>query len=673
MPSTLRTLIGAIAFAGFYAPNTFAAPQRVVPEKGIAVPGDQRANLARGAAQLHREIAGLRATFRSQPRALALLPDVEIYQNALQYALEQDIFYSKGDIAAAETLLKNGLERIAQLRGGQAPWTTATGLVVRGYVSRIDGSVQPYGLVVPKSFDPASDKRHRLDVWHHGRNNKLSELRFINERQTKAGQFTPKDAFVLHPYGRYCNAMKFAGEIDTFEALEHAQRHYRIDENRINVRGFSMGGAATWHMAAHHAGFWAAASPGAGFAETAVYQDIFKKDPKPAWWEQKLWCLYDATEYAGNLLQCPTIAYSGENDKQKQSADIMESYMKKEGLTLEHIIGPGMGHKYHPDSKIEIEKRFTKLMENGRNPIPDKIRFTTFTLRYNRMNWVQIDGLEKHWERARVNADIVDKHTLRVTTENVAGLTLEMGEGLCPLDRDRSPKVFIDGDEITAPGVLANLSWTAHFVKTGGKWIPIAQINRNAITKVHGLQGPIDDAFLDSFLMVAPTGKPIAPQSATDWIAAEMQDAGYQWMMQFRGRPRVKPDNRVTDDDIRNHNLILWGDPGSNAIFKRIADKLPLQWNAQRVAIGGGKYDAGKHVPVLIYPNPLNPKRYVVINSGYTFARNGAASNSTQVPKLPDWAVIDITVPGAKRIPAGIVDCDFFGEGWQVVRSPERK
>ncbi|MFT4587717.1 MAG: hypothetical protein ACI8QF_001813, partial [Limisphaerales bacterium] len=194
-----------------------------------------------------------------------------------------------------------------------------------------------------------------------------------------------------------------------------------------------------------------------------------------------------------------------------------------------------------------------------------------------------------------------------------------------------------------------------------------------AITKVHGLQGPIDDAFLDSFLMVAPTGKPIAPQSATDWIAAEMQDAGYQWMMQFRGRPRVKPDNRVTDDDIRNHNLILWGDPGSNAIFKRIADKLPLQWNAQRVAIGGGKYDAGNHVPVLIYPNPLNPKRYVVINSGYTFARNGAASNSTQVPKLPDWAVIDITVPGAKRIPAGIVDCDFFGEGWQVVRSPERK
>ena len=41
------------------------------------------------------------------------------------------------------------MERASQLRDGKAPWTTATGLVVRGYVSKIDGSVQPYGLVVP--------------------------------------------------------------------------------------------------------------------------------------------------------------------------------------------------------------------------------------------------------------------------------------------------------------------------------------------------------------------------------------------------------------------------------------------------------------------------------------------------------------------------------------------
>jgi len=650
-----------------------AAPTRVVPDKGIDVPREQTDKLAGGARQLKRRLDGLRASFRNQPKALDLIPDIEIYYHAVERVVSQDIFYSKGDVAAAEKLLQQGLERAEALRAGRAPWTTATGLVVRGYRSRIDGSAQPYGLVIPESYDPAGKRRHRLDVWHHGRNNKLSEVRFINERQTKAGQFTPKDAFVLHPYGRYCNAMKFAGEVDTFEALEHAQRSYRIDEDRISVRGFSMGGAATWHQATHHAGVWAAATPGAGFAETAVYQNIFAKEPKPAWWEQKLWRLYDATEYAANLHQCPTIAYSGENDKQKQAADIMAGYMEKEGLKLEHIIGPGMGHKYHPDSKVEIEKRLAKILEKGRVNIPKKIRFTTHTLRYNRMRWVTIDGLEKHWEKARVDADIVDDRTLRIRTENVTALSLEMDAGLCPLDRNQSPTVRIDGEEIVAAGVRPDLSWSAHFIRSAGRWHLVAEAATKGVAKKHGLQGPIDDAFLDSFLMVEPTGKPLAPQPVTAWIKAEMAEAKYQWLMQFRGAARTKPDVHVSDEDLAEHNLILWGDPGSNAIYRRIARKLPIQWTAEAITAGEDAWSADRHAPVFIFPNPLNPKRYVVINSGFTFAPNGSASNSTQVPKLPDWAVLDITVPARERIPAGVVDCDFFGEGWQLVKSPERK
>ena len=36
--------------------------------------------------------------------------------------------------------------------------------------------------------------------------------------------------------------------------------------------------------------------------------------------------------------------------------------------------------------------------------MPGRIRFTTRTLRYNQMLWVTVDGLEQHWERARVDA-----------------------------------------------------------------------------------------------------------------------------------------------------------------------------------------------------------------------------------------------------------------------------
>ena len=54
---------------------------------------------------------------------------------------------------------------------------------------------------------------------------------------------------MLHPYGRYCNANKFAGEVDTLRGLEHVKKHYPIDEDRIVARGFSMGGAACWQFA----------------------------------------------------------------------------------------------------------------------------------------------------------------------------------------------------------------------------------------------------------------------------------------------------------------------------------------------------------------------------------------------------------------------------------------
>jgi hypothetical protein len=70
---------------------------------------------------------------------------------------------------------------------------------------------------------------------------------------------------------------------------------------------------------------------------------------------------------------------------------------------------------------------------------------------------------------------------------------------------------------------------------------------------------------------------------------------------------------------IANSNLVLWGDPGSNKILARIADKLPVKWEGSTLIVGTQKYPAETHAPILIYPNPLNPNKYVVLNSGFTF------------------------------------------------------
>jgi len=55
------------------------------------------------------------------------------------------------------------------------------------------------------------------------------------------------------------------------------------------------------------------ANPGAGFAETAEFLKVFQSEKvAPPEYERKLWRLYDCTDYAVNLAQLPTVAYSGE-------------------------------------------------------------------------------------------------------------------------------------------------------------------------------------------------------------------------------------------------------------------------------------------------------------------------------------------------------------------------
>ena len=238
---------------------------------------------------------------------------------------------------------------------------------------------------------------------------------------------------------------------------------------------------------------------------------VFQKEiVEPTWWEQKLWHMYDATDYAINLFNCPLVAYSGETDIQKQAADVMAEALAHEGMRMTHIIGPGTAHRYHPQSKIEIDRLIDALASRGRDPYPRKIRFTTWTLAYNRMKWVTVDALNKHWDRARLDAEIADNYTVTVTSANVAAFSLDMGAGGCTLDLTRKPDVVIDGQHVAAQAPMSDRSWTGRFRNVNGRWTAIERLDEAGLEKRHGLQGPIDDAFLDSFIMVRPTGTAMA-------------------------------------------------------------------------------------------------------------------------------------------------------------------
>lgn len=676
-----------------------------VPPAGVAIPQDQRDALQTGAAELKQQIDELTAapsTVEVAPgiespvlvKSTTLLPDVQIFYNAVHYALTYNEFFNVNEVDKAKTLLQEGMDRAAALKQGQAPWIHAPGLIVRGYVSRIDRSVQPYALVIPGSFATSPYTKRRLDIWYHGRGEKLSELNFLSEHRKSAGEFPPDDdTIVLHPYGRYCNGNRFAGEVDTFEALEDVRRNYAIDPDRVLVRGFSMGGAACWMMATHHAGDWCAAAPGAGYSETAGFLHLTDLSQIP-WYQQKLWHWYDSVDYAGNLYNCPTVAYSGELDGQKQAADMMEKALADVGIDMVHVIGPKAHHHYTPAAKVEINRRLNAISRRGRVATPTHVKFTTWTLRYNTMAWVRIDALAQHWEKATIDAQVVDPSTVTVSAKGVVAFTLSMPPGDCPLDVARRPRVVIDGQELAADAPLSDRSWVVHFHRQGsdgsrvgqlpsaapgaaaaapgaaaaapaGSWEP-GELPSTALAKKHGLQGPIDDAFMDSFIFVRPTGKPLNEKVGA-WAAREQAHAIEHWRKQFRGEAQVKDDAAVTDADIASSNLVLFGDPSSNAILARAIERLPIKWNEQTVALGDQQFPASSHLPVLIYPNPLNPGKYMVLNSGFTFREYDYENNARQSAKLPDWAIVDADAPATAQTPGKIKAAGFFGERWDLV------
>ena len=647
---------------------------RRIPRLGIEVSADKRKELELGLQELAKSIGALKG--KKDARIKSLLPDVEIYYRAVHDALKYQEFFHEREVNAAFELLKSGKLRAVQLSHGESPWMEETGLVVRGYVSRIDGSVQPYGLVVPETYTRKTPHRYRVDICFHGRGETLSEVNFLTQRSKIPGFFTPPDTIVLHPYGRYSNAFKFAGEVDVLEALEAVKEHYRVDDDRISVRGFSMGGAACWQFAVHYSDRWFAANPGAGFSETPEFLKFFQKETlNPAWWEKKLWHMYDCTDWAANLHHCPTVAYSGELDIQKQAADIMAKALKEVDVDLVHVIGPETKHSYHPDAKREVEQRFSNLARSGRQRVPKTINFDTYNLKYNEMHWIRIDALKEHWERAQIYAGLEDDGRITIyMAENVTDLTIQFPPGSFPNNSNSNTiqmgiYAFDKEKTLHVKGARSDRSYNVQLHLKGDKW-HVGPRPTKGLRKRHNLQGPIDDAFMDSFIFVRPTQQ--AWNASVDkWSSNELERAIEHWRRHFRGYARVKNDTEITEDDIESSNLILWGDPGSNKVLGQIADRLPIKWNENQIEVDQRRFASDHHAVIAIYPNPLNPNRYVVLNSSFTYRDFAYLNNARQVPKLPDWAIVDLRTPPDTLWPGKIVDADFFDESWQL-KPPHR-
>jgi hypothetical protein len=615
--------------------------------------------IAEKTATLKEAVAAGTARIAREHRA-----DLEVYVKAAEWIVRHQDWFAANSGKQTLDVIEQGIQRANSARSGKTPWLEPSGqAIARGYRSRIDASIQPYGVVYPSGYGQYAAKKWRLDVFLHGRDSSITEIKHLGQH---AGRAAPKeqDYIQLNIYGRGNNAYRWAGEEDVFDVIEHflateAQlgRGSLIDRQKIVLKGFSMGGAGTWHIGLRRPGMFAVLQPGAGFTTTHGY--IAKlPDVLPPYQEACL-RIYDAYRYAENAFNVPIVAYSGELDPQKKAADNLDAELQRLGMAdrMVHLIGPKLEHRFPPEwqKKADAEIR-VRLGETGKSRHAERIRFVTYTLKNAGCGWIKIAGMAKHYERAFVDATWAGEKT-RISTANVSRLIVSGPDRMFPRSID------IDGQRVAA--TTAAMGRCA-FVKTKDGWQAVKDDDESFHRgKSAGVEGPIDDAFTGPFLCVVGTG---TPNHHTMYQAAVAQLGRFrrEWNKYMRGDLPVAKDTAVTDDDRKTKNLILFGDPGSNRLIAEAMAKMPFAWTADALQFGGHAYDAKTHLPMLIQPSPFGRGRYVVVNSGHTFHEaDFKGTNALLYPRLGDFAVVKPVTSDKDPAAFEVVTAGLFDEQWQ--------
>ena len=464
-------------------------------------------------------------------------------------------------------------------------------------------------MIVPADVDPVKD-RVRLDVVLHGRGATLNEARFIASTTASPPRPTPRARSPCTSSAGPTTPTAGRGEADVFEAIEAVKRNYTIDERRIVLRGFSMGGAGAWHLGLHSRATGPPSRPAAGFSETKHYA---KLDNLPEYQEKALH-IYDAVDYAGNAFNVPIAGYGGEDDPQRQASINIEDALKAlgyemkteglvtrgEGIDFLRVVGAKMGHKVDPAS-AEILKAFhDDRAVKGLDLNPKRIKFTTYTLKYNQGPWLAIEAMEEHYRRALVDAEIQDRTVVVRTIENVAvlsvlrqmGETIRFGDQEFPLEppsRGSCPtSTSARRGQLAACWTTTSRAAFEENVERGKRTtsrarsttpsgsVPLRRRHRQGV-EPRSRRGPTPPQEFRRRLAAVP------PRRGPD-------QEGY------RGDPRRH----------RGHHLILFGDPGSNRLLARPAQGPAFTLDRAEIDLGG-RVPAGDHAPVLISAEPGQP------------------------------------------------------------------
>ncbi len=547
---------------------------------------------------------------------------------------------------------------LAELLAGGDPFEEKRGNILKGYVSQIDGQVQPYTVYVPESYDPRRPAPLAVRMHGHG------WYRPFQGYPTEG----VRDAVVLSPHGRGSMDYMFVGEEDVMAAIDEVQNYYTIDRRRVYLLGASMGGTGCWHLATRYPDRFAAIGPSAANTDSRAWAEsatrVSPDTGRFAWLRRELRAASDPVTYAGNLLHTTTYFLHGADDGvvSVENSRAMARALEQAGCSFTYREGEG-GHGWRPEDVVRRQHDAVfaaRLVDR-----PRRVQLRASQLKHGRSHWLRILRFGRPELYGEVDAEVSGDSLIRVEPRNVTAFQIDLHQ--CPVNTAQAITVVID-DEPVFTEVVSDRRWL-RFSREGAHWRP--EFTQPRLHKRPYLEGPVSDAFTASFMLVIGTQSERAFDRRV--LREEAERFADDWEHLYTKPPRVRFDYEVTRADIAAHNLVLYGGPEDNTITARINDHLPIRIENGAVVVGDRRVYRGEDVAAkFCYPNPLNPDRLAVVIAGANradavFQSNNLFGNFFQWGPYDNWSWFDYAVFDRRsRSAETMLEFGFFGHDWQL-------
>lgn len=525
---------------------------------------------------------------------------------------------------------------LSNAQAKELPFSEQVGTHLVAYRSPIDGQVQHYILHLPRNYDGNRPIPLVIHCPHNTRDKPFltGPTVFDSDWIRKLAQFSDEQGVAcLWPNARgqyYHVPMAF---VDVMEVLTAVEKEHRIDPRRVYLMGDFEGAAFAMGLAESYPDRFAAL----GLMNTITGSRF----PTPYWH-----LAHDLMLQAANLRNIPLQLVHGKLFPHSPSAQSVRfaDAAKAKGQNPSLILLEGDARW---DDRDPFRLSFEFFRDKATPEAPEHVSFVTARLQHDTAYWVRVKSLIDASDAGKVDARFEAPNEITATTENIGELEFLPAK----LGVANKLSLTINGEQRDLALDGLNPVSVSMQPSDGGA----------GLRKTHQLGGPVSDAFAGPFLLIENTLGDEAERARENKLVDKLAQ-GWQETL-YVPCPR-KRDKDVTDADLRDYNLVVVGTRATNALLKRMGDRLPLAIESKGIRIGEALYEGSSLGIAFVYPNPLSPNRYVVVMTSNNFADFAMPARNLG---LGGW--FDIAV---WRQPQGypqLIWAGYWDSNWQIPKA----